>query len=165
MNNYFWTDIIKKPLLLIFLSLVLGTLTNLEFVKASLRGEKKFTIEAKVEDATARLTRITLDEASAAFMDESALFIDARERDLYDIGHIPGAINVPWEEIQYENSMIAELVPPGFELITYCDGSDCDASVLLAGVLVEKGFENVRVFFGGWVEWEDAAYPVEEGYY
>jgi len=165
MHKNFWTDFIKKPLILIIVSLTLGTLSNLGFVKAALEGDMKLTIEEKVENAAAGLTRISIDEASTAFMEDTALFIDARDRDAYDAGHIPGAINIPWEEIQYDNSMISDLISPGSGLITYCDGSDCESSILLAGILAEMGFEGVRVFFGGWVEWEDAEYPVEEGHY
>jgi rhodanese-related sulfurtransferase len=163
MREHIYSYYIKKPVFLLALSLILGTLTNFDFVKATLRGEKKFTIEDKVEDISSDFERISIDEAAEIFIKDKAVFIDARDQDSYEFGHIPGAINVPWEEAQYDDSIIAKLVPPGFPLITYCDGSDCESSILLAGAMAKLGLDDVRVFFGGWVEWEEAEYPIEEG--
>ncbi len=165
MQSMIQRDYIKKPIVIILLSLLLGVLTNLDFMKDALSGESKLTIEEKVEEIGASLTRITLDQASEDFMEGEALFVDARDPDSFDAGHIPGAINVSWEDMQYNETLILEQVPKGVPVITYCDGSDCQASLLLAGAMKELGYEDVRVFFGGWVEWEDAEYPIEEGSY
>ncbi|MFQ6104836.1 MAG: rhodanese-like domain-containing protein [Candidatus Glassbacteria bacterium] len=165
MKNFVYTEYVKKPVLLLLVSLVMGILTNLDFVGAALRGEKKLTIDEKVEEVSSSLPQVTLDEALDAYIKGEVVFIDARDEGSFEFGHIPGAINVPWEDVQNESSRILELVPTGMPLITYCDGSDCQSSILLAGELVKLGLDDVKVFFGGWVEWEEAQYPIEEGLY
>jgi 3-mercaptopyruvate sulfurtransferase SseA len=163
MNAYLIRDFGIRPLLLILVCLVLGVVTNMDFAWSALRGERKLSIEDRVAEAgETDLPRIGLEEAATAFIDGKTLFIDARDEDAFDAGHIPSAIDVPWEEAQYDYSLIDRKVPHGTPLITYCDGSDCDASILLGAALRELGYENVRVFFGGWVEWEEADYPIEE---
>jgi 3-mercaptopyruvate sulfurtransferase SseA len=47
------------------------------------------------------------------------------------------------------------------EIITYCDGSECETSLLLARELMDLGYTDVKVFFGGWQEWEKAGLSVE----
>ena len=34
-------------------------------------------------------------------------------------------------------------------------------SILLGNLLFEDGYKQVYVFFGGWVDWTNADYPVE----
>lgn len=158
-------DYITRPLLLMISCLVIGALTNIGFLREALSGARKLSIEERVEVATeASLPRIDLVEAAEAFMEGDVLFIDARDEGSFDAGHIPAAVNVPWEEAQYDYAIIDQKVPRGVPLITYCDGSDCESSILLGAALRELGYEDVRVFFGGWVEWEEAEYPIEEGF-
>jgi 3-mercaptopyruvate sulfurtransferase SseA len=158
-------DYLLRPLLILFFSLIIGAVTNLGYVRAVVSGEKKLSLSEKVEATRENLPRIEIDEASEAFMRGDVLFVDARDREAYDAGHIPGAVHVSWEEAQYDDSVIVAAIPREQPVITYCDGSDCDASILLGGAMAELGYTNVKVFFGGWVEWEDAGFPVEEGEY
>jgi len=163
MKNPVLRDYLKRPAVLIAASLALGVLTNLGFVKEVVEGGKKLTIDEVAEEASSRLPSIHIDEAAEAFMNGDALFVDARDSDSYESGHIPGAINVPWEEVQYDPTSIRDIVPVGLPVITYCDGTDCKASILLAAAMADLGYDDIRVFFGGWVEWEEAGFPVEEG--
>ncbi len=165
MKAYVIRDYGTRPFLLILVCLVLGAATNLNFVRAALSGDTKLSLEDRVKDADeTALPRISLQEAGDAFIEGNVLFIDARDEASFDFGHIPAAVNIPWEEAQYDYSLIDRKVPRGLPIITYCDGTDCESSILLGTALRELGYEDVRVFFGGWVEWEEADYPIEEGF-
>jgi 3-mercaptopyruvate sulfurtransferase SseA len=165
MNDTISRDYLLRPLLILTACLVLGAVTNLGYVRAVASGEKKLSLSEKIEATRESVPRIELDEASEAFMRGDVLFVDARDRHAFDAGHIPGAVNVSWEEAQYDDSLIVAAIPRERPVITYCDGSDCESSILLGGAMAGLGYTDVQVFFGGWVEWEEAGFPVEEGMY
>ena len=62
------------------------------------------------------LQRISLDDAYTAYLDGSAVFVDARSLDQYEQGHIPGALSLPADEIA---DRLDELDPDD-PIIAYC---------------------------------------------
>jgi rhodanese-related sulfurtransferase len=79
-------------------------------------------------------------------------FLDAREPKLYLEGHIPGARNVPFEQVaKYGDTL--KTVPKTDLLVLYCDGGDCHLSHDLAEYLLANGWQRVAVYVGGWAEW------------
>jgi rhodanese-related sulfurtransferase len=46
------------------------------------------------------------------------LIISVRSAEHYDLGHIPGAINIPWRNIAQEASL--KQIPPDAEIVCYC---------------------------------------------
>ena len=78
-------------------------------------------------------------------MDESA----------YRSAHIPGSINIVAPDIaKGELELEADIV-------VYCNGFSCPASVLAFQRLEAAGYKNVRRYAGGIPDWEDAQYPLE----
>lgn len=65
------------------------------------------------EDA---VPRISLEEAKAAFDDGTAIFIDVRGTENYNLVHIPGALNLSMDE--YETGLAG--VDRDALIITYC---------------------------------------------
>ena len=102
---------------------------------------------------------ITLSQARLLHDTGGAVFVDARAQYEYEDGCIAGAANIPYDEIEFYADDIAKL-PRDSTIVVYCGGSSCDQSILLGDHLAQNGFRSVRVFFGGWVEWADAGYPV-----
>jgi rhodanese-related sulfurtransferase len=79
-------------------------------------------------------------------------FLDAREPELFQAGHIPGARNVPFEQVaKYGDSL--KTIPQADLLVLYCDGGDCHQSHDLAEYLLANGWQRVAVYTGGWEEW------------
>ena len=103
---------------------------------------------------------IGYDEARALFDRGGVLFVDARPPFDFGLGHIKGALNLPLKDFE-TRGQILELFPKDQLLVTYCDGEDCNSSVLLAAKLDSAGYRNVKVFFGGWKEWTARHLPVE----
>lgn len=101
---------------------------------------------------------ISLSQAYELYR-EKILFIDARDPEEYEDGHIAGAVNLPLFHIdQYMGNLSS--VDKNQPLVTYCEGADCDMSIRLGNELFSKGYRKVFVFFGGWEEWQKANYPV-----
>ena len=113
---------------------------------------------ATLEDAV-----VTLEEARALFLTHGAVFMDARPRELYVSGHIPGALNVPAADIDEVFPQVQQEVPFDSLIIAYCDGESCTLSKELAFDLAARGYAHVRVLPNGWTVWQNASLPVETG--
>ncbi len=90
---------------------------------------------------------------------DNIMFVDARDPEEYEDGHIAGAVNLPLFHLNEYDSILTAM-DKSEPIVTYCEGSDCDMSIRLGNELFSKGFKKVFVFFGGWEEWKDANYPV-----
>ncbi len=82
--------------------------------------------------------------------------LDVRPSEEYEVGHIPGALNVPLEEIEQH---LANL-PKGQEFIAYCRGEYCVLAFEAIAALRKKGFKARRLE-EGYPEWRAAGLPVE----
>lgn len=104
---------------------------------------------------------ISLDDAAAKYQSRGVVFIDARLPEDYAVGHIKGAVNLPFDYLdQYYDQVLSEYGPSD-EFVIYCSGEECELSLHLGRYMMSKGFSKVFVFFGGWREWEKARLPVE----
>jgi predicted sulfurtransferase len=63
------------------------------------------------------VTRISLDEFKRLFDAGEVLVIDVRSRESYRIGHIPGALWVPFANLEQR---VEELKASGKPIVTYC---------------------------------------------
>jgi molybdopterin/thiamine biosynthesis adenylyltransferase/rhodanese-related sulfurtransferase len=87
--------------------------------------------------------------AGQALLDE-AVFLDVRERDEWDEGHIPGALHVPRGFLE---SRIEGLVPDrSQQIVVYCASGN--RSVFATKSLLELGYENVVSLQGGYTDWK-----------
>ncbi len=104
---------------------------------------------------------ITRDQAQAYFEAGTTVFIDARHKFDYDLGHIRGAINIPLETYDTSKSVLGT-VPKNRLVVAYCDGAECNSSIGLSVRLAKDGYTNVKMFFGGWQEWTASHLPTEK---
>ena len=141
------------------LSLVGGLVSHPGLVRRFLAGEFRQAFILK-EDFP-QVVFISLAEAESAWSERQAVFIDSRSLEEYHRGHIPGAISIPLEDVKSGGEDLLARIPEALEIIVYCEGGDCQASLNLARWLESRGFKNLRVFSGGWTEWTQAGLPVE----
>jgi len=122
-----------------------------------------WSADARLTTSTGEHLIVPLAEAEKLFAHQAAVFLDARSKPEYDAGHIQGAVNLPWHEVEQRFMAVAEGISPDRPIITYCDGEACALSKDLALFLKEMGYEKVRVLVNGWSLWRDAGLPVENG--
>ncbi len=82
--------------------------------------------------------------------------LDIRPNEEYDVGHIPGALNIPLNEIEQHLATL----PKEQEIIAYCRGEYCVLAFEAVAALRKKGF-NARRLEEGYPEWKAAGLPVE----
>jgi rhodanese-related sulfurtransferase len=84
------------------------------------------------------------------------IVIDARARDAYAAGHIPGAISLPHRGMTAETT--AEL-DRSKVYVVYCDGIGCNASTKGSHKLARLGFRT-KELLGGLDWWRRDGHPV-----
>lgn len=94
--------------------------------------------------------QVSMDEAVAMMREEkNYIILDVRRPDEYAEGHIPGAINVPNEEIG--TAEIPELPSKSQLILVYCRSGR--RSKEASEKLVKLGYTNI-VEFGGILDWK-----------
>ncbi len=106
---------------------------------------------------------VSLKEAYGMYHDPSTIFLDAREPEDYELGHIKGAINLPFDWFDDYWPDVEPLLPKDAPIVVYCSGAECESSLYEGRYLSEIGYTNIHVFFGGWSEWVQHDFPTEKG--
>lgn len=73
----------------------------------------------------------------------------------YSAKHIPGSINVTSPEEGRKELKLED------EIVVYCSGKACIASIAAYKMLSANGYKNVSRYAGGIIDWEEAGYPLE----
>ncbi len=85
------------------------------------------------------------------------VLVDTRGRDAFAAGHIPGAVHLPYREI---DDATLEVLPQHRAVVTYCEGPACNAATRGAALLAALGY-RVKEMLGGLEYWVREGYPVE----
>jgi len=104
---------------------------------------------------------ITLKEAYGLYHDPGTVFLDAREPEDYDLGHILGAISLPFDWFDDHWPDVEPRLAKDADLVIYCSGAECELSLYEGRYLRELGYEKIHIFFGGWSEWQTHGFPTE----
>jgi len=87
------------------------------------------------------------------------LILDVRTRAEYRQGHIPGAVNIPHDELR---ARMAELpIARSDEVVVHCQRGG--RARLAEAALRQGGYSNVRDLSGHWQAWRAAGLSVETG--
>jgi len=98
---------------------------------------------------------IAPEAAAAALQDGMTLLLDARDPEDYAAGHLPGAVNLPYNQFETQVVEVAARMFPEQRVICYCEGGDCELSHDLARELFAMGYTNTFVLAGGLQLWAE----------
>ncbi|KAF0864928.1 metalloregulator ArsR/SmtB family transcription factor [Pseudomonas sp. LD120] len=111
---------------------------------------------ADSEQQPMRLEGISREELRQRLQEGAMTLLDVRSPEEFAQGHLPGAINIPLDELEQR---LAELTADQ-ELVAYCRGPYCVLSHNAAALLRAKGFK-VRRLDQGFTDWQAAGWGVE----
>lgn len=74
--------------------------------------------------------------------------------DAYQAKHIPGSLHFA----TWQDALTA--LDPAEEIVIYCAGEYCAASIRFYSLLERRGYTRVRRYAGGLADWEAAGYPI-----
>ncbi|MDV3435701.1 ArsR family transcriptional regulator [Stenotrophomonas sp. C2852] len=86
----------------------------------------------------------------------SVVLLDVRPREEFDLGHLPGALNIPVTELR---ARMDEL-PRAVHIVAYCRGPYCVLSNDAVAMLREAGLTAQRLA-AGYPEWKAAGLQVD----
>jgi rhodanese-related sulfurtransferase len=108
-------------------------------------------VESKA--AQQKIKVIPLSVALDTFNSNEVTFIDARPKKEFDLGHIPGALSVPFQSVDELFMVLGELIDSGTELVVYCKNRECDDSLMLATEFQSMGASNLVLYIDGFDLW------------
>jgi len=104
------------------------------------------------------MNTISCQEVQKRIQESSSLVvINVLPQEYYRDCHIPGSINIPYDQIENATQDWDKNV----EIVVYCAHEECDASEQAYRTLEKLGFANVREYPGGMRDWKQAGLPVE----
>jgi len=107
-----------------------------------------------LQQVKSRIVELDGREAQAV---ANATWVDVREQDEWDEGHIPGAIHIPRGSLE---SRIEAAVPDHTRpLVVYCASGG--RSAFATDTLAELGYERPVSLAGGFSEWKRNGFPTE----
>lgn len=107
-------------------------------------------------DKMDHLEPIAREELFGRLRDGAVTLLDVRPEDEFALGHLPGAINMPFNEIEHRLSQL----PTDREIVAYCRGPYCVLSFEAVALLRAKGY-RIRRLEDGFPEWKAAGLKVE----
>jgi rhodanese-related sulfurtransferase len=96
---------------------------------------------------------ITVDELKGNT--EDYYILDAREPEEYKVSHIPGAVCIGYDDLDYS---VLQDIPKDKKIVVYC--SIGYRSEKVGEKLMKKGFMNVQNLYGSIFEWSNRGFPV-----
>lgn len=90
--------------------------------------------------------------------DEEFVLVDVLSEEHFNDGHIPGAANIPLDEI---GSTALQELDKDDEIIVYCKSKDCQASPKAAKKLEKLGFDKVYDYEVGLKGWRESGNEVK----
>ncbi|WP_336606161.1 metalloregulator ArsR/SmtB family transcription factor [Candidatus Rhodoblastus alkanivorans] len=109
-------------------------------------------------DASDNLSPMSRAELMGKLEKGAVTVLDVRPEDEYAAGHLPGARNLPLDQISREAPKLGR----DDEIVAYCRGPYCILSFEAVAELRKAGF-NARRMEDGFPEWKAAGLPVEKG--
>ncbi len=90
---------------------------------------------------------------------ESMIIIEALPPKYFDTEHLPGALNIPHDEIEIQASNML----PNKEafIVVYCASTDCQNSKIATDTLHQMGYTNAFEYVEGKQHWLEVSFPVE----
>lgn len=106
----------------------------------------------KTETSDKDIETLRVEQVNEYLAKEGTLLIDVRRPELYDAGHIPGALSIPLPTMRANDPQLLQ----ADRLIVYAGGWTDPLSVAGTKRLIALGYGNVYEFKGGTEVWQDS---------
>ncbi|KAB2340234.1 metalloregulator ArsR/SmtB family transcription factor [Actinomadura rudentiformis] len=109
------------------------------------------------------LEPVAQGELARRIDDGDVVVLDVRPQAEYAAGHIPGAINLPHDQLAARLTELTAHVAAGTDIVAYCRGRYCVYAPDAVRLLRDHGY-TARPLQGGLPEWRRAGLPVLAGH-
>jgi rhodanese-related sulfurtransferase len=112
---------------------------------------------------------IATDRAALLF-EEKMLFVDARSPDIYKDGHISGAYDLDFYDLEAQWPAFLNKFDRQTPLVVYCEGisgehdeDTCSTSRLLVEQLIQRGYTKAMLYEQGFAYWKKGGHKIDVG--
>lgn len=111
-----------------------------------------------IEEARAQISEVSPAEVKAMLgRNEPVVYLDVREPNEWNLGHIPGAVHLPRGNLE---SKVEGILPDrSGRIVVYCARGN--RSALAALTLKQMGYESVASMSEGIAGWADVSGPID----
>ncbi len=124
--------------------------------RSAMSDEASRPVAGARSDATTSQSMKPLDLMAYLESDERPVVLDVRSPEEYAEGHVPGAVNVPYDQISARLDSLQAYRDRGF--VVYCRTGR--RAGIAETVLIEAGFERVWDLEGHMVAWREQDLPL-----
>jgi len=110
-----------------------------------------------INEAKQRIREVTPKEAMQMRAGGDVAFLDVREPNEWNLGHIPGAVHIPRGQLE---TNIEQRLPREREIVIYCASGN--RSALAADTMQQMGYQRVSSMSGGWRDWIQSGGDLED---
>lgn len=111
-----------------------------------------------------KVTRVPLGDLFELQQSQRAVIFDVRPGFIYQLGHIPQAINWPKsrfeEDLAIHEPKLTAAKAAGKAVVLYCTDLACPDARNVATLLAARG-HSVTILEGGWDAWKTGGLPIE----
>ena len=101
------------------------------------------------------------DELDRLLSDPEVIIIDARDKRLYQLGHLPKAISIPADEASTLGPPFLAETPKDALILIYCEDPLCPLAEKLATFFKGLGKSKLHIFRPGFEAWDEAGRPTQ----
>ena len=149
---------IQRILIIGFIALVAGVLFN-QIHPSGI--PLRYLFRPIAADGQSGKGIILADSAYVLWAEGTALFIDTRSGDDFNLDHIPGSMNIPLDQIQPE--MMIDLNAHPNNIIVYDQEGNLEKMTFFLSAVDFPGKKQVFMLYGGYFSWLGLGYPMQEG--
>lgn len=95
-------------------------------------------------------------------LEKQRIILDVRPRDSYDQGHLPSALSFPLVEFDDNIGHLLSSINRQASILVYCASFECTDSHTFSQRLKNLRFSDVKVFSGGFRQWQEMGYEIEK---
>ena len=88
------------PIILVIVGVLFLVGAAVSVLLLSSSGDQPPTDDPSAEGSYPQVSRVDSAQAKSAYDSGTAVFVDVRDQEYFDNGHIPGAVSIPLSEIQ-----------------------------------------------------------------
>ncbi|MDQ6737996.1 MAG: rhodanese-like domain-containing protein [Gemmatimonadota bacterium] len=110
-----------------------------------------------VNEAKARITEIDAAQAIVRKGQGGTVFLDVREPNEWNLGHVASAIHLPRGQLE---NKIEGTVSRDSDIVVYCAGGS--RSALAADTLRQMGYDKVSSLTGGFRAWAESGGDIDD---
>ncbi len=109
-----------------------------------------------INEAKTRIAEVSATDAIAAAAGGHTIFLDVRDQQEVNLGHIPGAVHISRGTLE---TKVEGAIARDADIIAYCASGN--RSALVAETLTQMGYHKVRSLAGGFRAWAEAGGDVD----